>query len=173
MFFKHLIHLQITERLSLSLNCCGEVSGRRENLSFWLMTFDHIWKKQKTKTELISYTASLSYQRVKFPPFKNNGDNLWGSVGRNDFDFEDKCQFYSDKNNRSNSMHRDVMYSTVGHKCRGGKLLPCAIWNTAEGIHRALPALRKIPDFPLYHGLNGRLWADSPFQSFLSHFGIV
>lgn len=65
----------------------------------------------------------------------------------------------------------DVTYRAIGHKCleENSSLVP---FETLEKVFRE-HCLRKIPDFPLHHGLNGRLWAESPFLSFLSHFGIV
>lgn len=69
MFSKYLIHLQITESVSL-LNCCVEVSGQRKNMSSWLMTFGNFWEKYKTNTRLTSCTASVSYQRLEFSQLK-------------------------------------------------------------------------------------------------------
>ncbi len=56
MFSKHLIHLQITESVSLLLSCCGEVSGQTKYKSLWLMTFDRLWRKHKTKKDDFIYS---------------------------------------------------------------------------------------------------------------------
>lgn len=118
MFFKHLIHLQITASVSLLLNCCGEVSRQRKNMSFWLMTFAHFRKKYKTKTELVWYTASLRYQSFhNSKTMEITGEDKMGKMMNADFTVL--------KNTGYNSMQRDVIYSTRGHKCLGENSSPC------------------------------------------------